>query len=59
MPACGNTKRPQGLWSAKRGAYRNQPLGGPRDAVADCKLLRPASASSWESSSCPRVEQRA
>lgn len=29
----------RGLWSAKRGAYRNQPLGGPHDAVADCKLL--------------------
>jgi DNA polymerase-3 subunit epsilon len=29
----------RGLWSAKRGSYRNQPLGGPHDAVADCKLL--------------------
>jgi DNA polymerase-3 subunit epsilon len=29
----------RGLWSVKRGAYRNQPLGGPHDAVADCKLL--------------------
>ncbi|MER6076434.1 3'-5' exonuclease [Streptomyces sp. NPDC001817] len=28
-----------GLWSAKRGTYRNQPLGGPHDAVADCHLL--------------------
>ncbi|MFE2471199.1 3'-5' exonuclease [Streptomyces mirabilis] len=28
-----------GLWSAKRGTYRNQPLGGPHDAVADCRLL--------------------
>jgi DNA polymerase-3 subunit epsilon len=29
----------RGLWSIKRGAYRNQPLGGPHDAVADCRLL--------------------
>ncbi|MFJ2110753.1 3'-5' exonuclease [Streptomyces sp. NPDC087850] len=29
----------RGLWSVKRGAYRNQPLGGPHDAVADCRLL--------------------
>lgn len=29
----------RGLWSVKRGAYRNQPLGGPHDAVADCQLL--------------------
>ncbi|MGW1616766.1 3'-5' exonuclease [Streptomyces sp. NPDC002285] len=29
----------RGLWSAKRGAYRNQPLGGPHDAVADARLL--------------------
>ncbi|MGW0844248.1 3'-5' exonuclease [Streptomyces sp. NPDC002787] len=29
----------RGLWSVKRGAYRNQPLGGPHDAVEDCKLL--------------------
>ncbi|MCY0932338.1 3'-5' exonuclease [Streptomyces sp. H27-H1] len=29
----------KGLWSAKRGAYRNQRLGGPHDAVADCRLL--------------------
>lgn len=29
----------RGLWSVKRGAYRNQPLGDPHDAVADCKLL--------------------
>ncbi|MFI9826003.1 3'-5' exonuclease, partial [Streptomyces sp. NPDC052013] len=28
-----------GLWSAKRGAYRNQPLGGLHDAVADGRLL--------------------
>ncbi|MFI9824399.1 3'-5' exonuclease [Streptomyces sp. NPDC052013] len=28
-----------GLWSAKRGTYRRQPLGGPHDAVADCHLL--------------------
>lgn len=29
----------RGLWSVKRGAYRNQPLGGPQEAAADCKLL--------------------
>ncbi|GAA3084650.1 hypothetical protein GCM10020000_83810 [Streptomyces olivoverticillatus] len=29
----------RGLWSVKRGAYRNQPLGGPHDAVADARLL--------------------
>jgi DNA polymerase-3 subunit epsilon len=29
----------QGLWSVKRGAYRNQPLGGPHEAVADCRQL--------------------
>jgi DNA polymerase-3 subunit epsilon len=29
----------RGLWSVKRGTYRNQPLGGPHDAVADCRLL--------------------
>lgn len=29
----------RGLWSVKRGTYRNQPLGGPHDAVADCKHL--------------------
>ncbi|MEU9056440.1 3'-5' exonuclease [Streptomyces sp. NPDC048384] len=29
----------RGLWSVKHDAYRNQPLGGPHDAVADCKLL--------------------
>ncbi|MGP3691185.1 3'-5' exonuclease [Streptomyces sp. IBSNAI002] len=29
----------KGLWSAKRGAYRNQRLGGPHDAVADAQLL--------------------
>ncbi|MGK4909464.1 hypothetical protein [Streptomyces albus] len=29
----------RGLWSVKRGAYRDQPLGDPHDAVADCKLL--------------------
>ncbi|MFB7293595.1 3'-5' exonuclease [Actinacidiphila glaucinigra] len=29
----------KGLWSVKRGAYRNQPLGGPHDAIADCCLL--------------------
>ncbi len=29
----------RGLWSAKRGAYRNQPLGGPHDAVADATLV--------------------
>ncbi|MFJ1562193.1 3'-5' exonuclease [Streptomyces mirabilis] len=29
----------RGLWSAKRGTYRNQPLGGPHDAVADCRHL--------------------
>ncbi|MFG2425698.1 hypothetical protein ACGFWD_42820 [Streptomyces sp. NPDC048448] len=29
----------RGLWSVKRGTYRNQPLCGPHDAVADCKLL--------------------
>lgn len=29
----------RGLWSVKRGSYRNQPLGAPHDAVADCKLL--------------------
>ncbi|WP_159025219.1 3'-5' exonuclease [Streptomyces sp. MUSC 125] len=29
----------RGLWSIKRGAYRNQPLDGPHDAVADAKLL--------------------
>ncbi|MFI9824571.1 3'-5' exonuclease [Streptomyces sp. NPDC052013] len=28
-----------GLWSAKHGTYRHQPLGGPHDAVADCRLL--------------------
>ncbi|MFE9222982.1 3'-5' exonuclease [Streptomyces lavendulae] len=27
----------RGLWSVKRGTYRNQPLGGPHDAAADCK----------------------
>lgn len=29
----------RGLWSVKRGAYRHQPLGGPHDAVADCRTL--------------------
>ncbi|AVI00240.1 3'-5' exonuclease (plasmid) [Streptomyces sp. WAC00288] len=29
----------RGLWSVKRGTYRNQPLGGPHDAVADARLL--------------------
>jgi DNA polymerase-3 subunit epsilon len=29
----------RGLWSVKRGAYRNQPLGGPHDAVSDALLL--------------------
>jgi DNA polymerase-3 subunit epsilon len=29
----------RGLWSVKRGAYRNQPLGGPHEAVADCRQL--------------------
>ncbi|MFI5867547.1 hypothetical protein [Streptomyces sp. NPDC051546] len=29
----------KGLWSVKRGTYRNQRLGGPHDAVADCRLL--------------------
>jgi DNA polymerase-3 subunit epsilon len=29
----------KGLWSVKRGAYRNQRLGGPHDAVADCRIL--------------------
>ncbi|WP_167518943.1 3'-5' exonuclease [Streptomyces chryseus] len=29
----------KGLWSAKRGAYRNQRLGGPHDAVGDCRML--------------------
>lgn len=29
----------RGLWSVKRGAYRNQALGGPHDAVADARLL--------------------
>ncbi|MEU9397909.1 3'-5' exonuclease [Streptomyces sp. NPDC048324] len=29
----------KGLWSAKRGAYRFQPLGGPHDAVADARLV--------------------
>lgn len=29
----------RGLWSAKLGTYRNQPLGGPHGAVADCRRL--------------------
>jgi DNA polymerase III epsilon subunit-like protein len=29
----------RGLWSVKRGTYRNQRLGGPHDAVADCRML--------------------
>lgn len=29
----------KGLWSVKRGAYRNQRLGGPHDAVSDCRVL--------------------
>ncbi|MCP9946025.1 3'-5' exonuclease [Streptomyces somaliensis] len=29
----------RGLWSVKRGTYRNQPLGGPHDAVADARVL--------------------
>ncbi|KPI33185.1 hypothetical protein OV450_6678 [Actinobacteria bacterium OV450] len=29
----------KGLWSAKRGAYRNQRLDGSHDAVADCRAL--------------------
>ncbi|MCY0963333.1 3'-5' exonuclease [Streptomyces sp. H27-H5] len=29
----------KGLWSVKRGAYRNQRLGGSHDAVADCRAL--------------------
>ncbi|CAL9676897.1 hypothetical protein SUDANB105_07971 [Streptomyces sp. enrichment culture] len=29
----------RGLWSVKRSAYRNQLLGRPHDAVADCTLL--------------------
>ncbi|MFF3062785.1 3'-5' exonuclease, partial [Streptomyces sp. NPDC057909] len=29
----------KGLWSVKRGAYRNQRLGGSHDAVADCQAL--------------------
>lgn len=28
-----------GAWRLARGAYRNQPLGGPHDAVADARLL--------------------
>lgn len=29
----------RGLWSVNRGAYRIQRLGGPHDAVADCRML--------------------
>ncbi|MCY0924225.1 hypothetical protein OS965_40030 [Streptomyces sp. H27-G5] len=29
----------KGLWSVKRGVYRNQRLGGPHNAVADARLL--------------------
>ncbi|MEV6576328.1 hypothetical protein [Streptomyces sp. NPDC051577] len=29
----------KGLWSVKRGVYRNQRLGGPHHAVADARLL--------------------
>ncbi|MFD5065645.1 exonuclease domain-containing protein, partial [Streptomyces sp. NPDC058394] len=29
----------RGLWSVKRGAYRNQRLGGPHNAAADCRML--------------------
>lgn len=29
----------QGLWSVDRGTYRDQPLGGRHDAVADARLL--------------------
>ncbi|WP_030186153.1 hypothetical protein [Streptomyces sp. NRRL S-813] len=29
----------RGVWSVKRGVYRNQPLGRPHVAVADCELL--------------------
>ncbi|MGW1625665.1 3'-5' exonuclease [Streptomyces sp. NPDC002172] len=29
----------KGLWSVKRGRYRAQKLGGPHDAVEDCRVL--------------------
>ncbi|MCY0923547.1 MULTISPECIES: 3'-5' exonuclease [unclassified Streptomyces] len=45
----------KGLWSVKRGAYRNQRLGGSHDAVSDCQALlaktgqmaAPASSTRW------------